>query len=136
MYGESDTQRIRQWYLGDKMYWDDMESWWRQSPAAYIKNARTPTLIHVVDNDPRVPRPQSEELHMALKKLGVPTEFYVYPGNTHGIPDPRNQLLKATAEMSWMDYWVRHSGKKFAWRDVLATLDEPKASTPSAVAIP
>ncbi len=136
MYGESDTQRIRQWYLGDKMYWDDMESWWRQSPAAYIKNAKTPTLIHVVDGDPRVPRPQSEELHMALKKLGVPTELFVYPGATHGIPDPRNQLLKSTAEMSWMDYWVRHSGKKFAWRDVLSTLDDPTPGAPPTAPVP
>jgi dipeptidyl aminopeptidase/acylaminoacyl peptidase len=129
MYGQSDTQRIRQWYLGDKLYYDDMQSWWRQSPIAYIKNAKTPTMIHVVDGDPRVPRPQSEELHMALERLGVPTEFFVYPGSTHGIPDPRNQLLKSTAEMAWMDYWVRHSGKKFAWRDVLKTMDQAKDST-------
>jgi dipeptidyl aminopeptidase/acylaminoacyl peptidase len=128
MYGQSDTQRVRQWYLGDKLYFDDMEHWWKQSPAAYIKNAKTPTMIHVVDNDPRVPRPQSEELHMALKRLGVPTEFFVYPGNTHGIPDPRNQLVKSVAEMAWMDYWVRHSGRKFAWRDVLKTLPD---STPA-----
>ena len=130
MYGQSDTQRGRQWYLGDKLYYDDMERWWKQSPAAYIKNAKTPTMIHVVDNDPRVPRPQSEELHMALKRLGVPTEFFVYPGNTHGIPDPRNQLVKATAEMAWMDYWVRKSGKKFAWRDVLKTLEDAKEMKP------
>ena len=133
MYGESDTQRGRQWYLGDKMYWDDMEHWWRQSPAAYIRNAKTPTMIHVVDGDPRVPRPESEGLHMALKRLGVPTEFYVYPGGTHGIPDARNQLLKATAEMAWMDYWVRRNGKKFAWRDVLNTLDDAR---PARVATP
>ena len=136
MYGQSDTQRGRQWYLGNKLYYDDMEAWWRQSPPAYIKNAKTPTMIHVVDNDPRVPRPQSEELHMALKRLGVPTEFYVYPGNTHGIPDPRNQLVKATAEMAWMDYWVRHSGRKFAWRDVLKTLDEPRELKTAATAAP
>ncbi len=136
MYGQSDTQRVRQWYLGDKLYYDDMEGWWRQSPAAYIKNAKTPTMIHVVDNDPRVPRPQSEELHMALKRLGVPTEFYVYPGNTHGIPDPRNQLVKATVEMAWMDYWVRKSGRKFAWRDVLRTLDEPKDARASVTTAP
>ena len=128
MYGESDTQRVRQWYLGDKLYFDDMEHWWKQSPAAYIKNAKTPTMIHVVDNDPRVPRPQSEELHMALKRLSVPTEFFVYPGNTHGIPDARNQLVKSTAEMSWMDYYVRHSGRKFAWRDVLKTVEEPRTA--------
>jgi dipeptidyl aminopeptidase/acylaminoacyl peptidase len=136
MYGQSDTQRGRQWYLGDKLYYDDMEAWWRQSPAAYIKNAKTPTMIHVVDNDPRVPRPQSEELHMALKRLGVPTEFYVYPGNTHGIPDPRNQLVKSTAEMAWMDYWVRHSGRKFAWRDVLKTLEEPKEMKTATTMVP
>ena len=131
MYGESDTQRGRQWYLGDKMYWDDMERWWKQSPAAYIRNAKTPTMIHVVDGDPRVPRPESEGLHMALKRLGVPTELFVYPGGTHGIPDQRNQLVKATAELAWMDFWVRRSGNQFAWRDVLRTLDEPKA--PGAV---
>ncbi len=136
MYGESDTQRGRQWYLGDKMYWDDMEHWWKQSPAAYIKNAKTPTMIHVVDGDPRVPRPESEGLHMALKRLGVPTEFYVYPGGTHGIPDARNQLVKSTAEMAWMDYWVRKSGKKFAWRDVLKTLDDPAAARPAAAVNP
>ncbi|MEP6620308.1 MAG: S9 family peptidase [bacterium] len=136
MYGQSDTQRGRQWYLGDKLYYDDMEHWWKQSPAAYIKNAKTPTLIHVVDNDPRVPRPQSEELHMALKRLNVPTEFFVYPGNTHGIPDPRNQFVKATAEMAWMDYYVRHSGRKFAWRDVLKTLDDPKDPKASVSMVP
>ncbi len=144
MYGESDTQRVRQWYLGDTLYFNGdnaMERWWRQSPIAYIRNAHTPTMIHVVDGDPRVPRPQSEELHMALKRLGVPTEFFVYPGTTHGIPDPRNQLLKATAEMAWMDYYVRHSGRKFAWRDVLRTLEDPTtgkapATTASAPAAP
>lgn len=66
---------------------------------------------------------------MALERLGVPTEMFVYPGATHGIPDPRNQLLKSTAEMAWMNYWVRHSGRKFAWRDVLQTLPQASDST-------
>jgi dipeptidyl aminopeptidase/acylaminoacyl peptidase len=125
MWSQSDTQRLRQWYLGDKMYWDDgqLASWWKQSPIATIKNAKTPIFIHVVEGDPRVPRPQSEEMHMGLSKLGVPNEFWVYPGSTHGIPDPRNQYLKAVAEMSWMDYYVRGSGKKFAWRDVLKSTE-------------
>jgi dipeptidyl aminopeptidase/acylaminoacyl peptidase len=73
---------------------------------------------------------------MALRQLGVPTEFYVYPGASHGIPDPRNQYLKSMAEMAWMDYWVRGSGKKFAWRDVLKTLDDtvgPKAADTKVV---
>jgi len=92
----------------------------------YIKNAKTPTMIHVVEGDPRVPSPQSVELHMALKRLGVPTELFMYPGQSHGIPDARNQLVKSVAEMAWMDYYVRGVGKKFAWRSVLETVEEKK----------
>ena len=127
MYAQSDVQRNRQYYLGDKLPYDDFDAYWNQSPLKYIKNAKTPTMIHVVEGDPRVPSPQSVELHMALKQLGVPTELYMYPGNSHGIPDPRNQLVKAVSEMAWMDYYVRGQGKKFAWRDVLKTLEDEAA---------
>jgi dipeptidyl aminopeptidase/acylaminoacyl peptidase len=134
MYAQSDVQRNRQHYLGGKLPYDDFEAYWKQSPIRYIKSAKTPTMIHVVDGDPRVPRPQSEELHMALKKLGVPTEFFVYPGASHGIPDPRNQLVKSVAEKAWMDRWILGKGG-FRWRDVLKTLEEgatPAVSTSSA----
>jgi dipeptidyl aminopeptidase/acylaminoacyl peptidase len=124
MYAQSDVQRNRQYYLGNKLPYDDFDAYWNQSPLKYIKNAKTPTMIHVVEGDPRVPSPQSVELHMALKQLGVPTELFMYPGSTHGIPDPRNQLVKAMSEMAWMDYYVRGKGRKFSWRDVLATLEE------------
>jgi dipeptidyl aminopeptidase/acylaminoacyl peptidase len=126
MWSQSDTQRLRQWYLGDKMFWEtptEYQNWWKQSPIATVNKAKTPIFIHVVDGDPRVPRPQSEEMHMNLSKLGVPNEFWVYPGSTHGIPDARNQYVKAVAEMMWMDYYVRGSGKEFAWRDVLKAVE-------------
>jgi dipeptidyl aminopeptidase/acylaminoacyl peptidase len=135
MYAQSDVQRNRQYYLGNKLPYDNFDAYWNQSPIKYIKNAKTPTMIHVVHDDPRVPRQQSEALFMALRQLGVPTEFFVYPGASHGIPDPRNQLVKSTAEMAWMDYYVRGSGKKFAWRDVLKTLEDPNAPKPENRAV-
>jgi dipeptidyl aminopeptidase/acylaminoacyl peptidase len=127
MFAQTDGQRHRQDYFGGKLPYDDFDAYWDQSPLKYIKNAKTPTMIHVVKGDPRVPSPQSIELHMALKKLGVPTELYMYPGDTHGIPDPRNRLVKAVAEMAWMDYYVRGKGNKFVWRDVLKTLEKATA---------
>jgi dipeptidyl aminopeptidase/acylaminoacyl peptidase len=133
MYAESDMQRVRQWYMGDKLPYDDFDHWFAQSPLKYIKNAKTPTMIHVVQGDPRVPRPQSEELHMALKRLGVPTEFFVYPGNSHGIPEPRDQYTKAMAEFAWMEHWVRGKDTKFEWKDLLKTLDDRNAGTNAAV---
>jgi dipeptidyl aminopeptidase/acylaminoacyl peptidase len=127
MYAQSDVQRNRQYYLGNKLPYDDFDAYWNQSPIKYIRNAKTPTMIHVVEGDPRVPSPQSVELHMALKRIGVPTELFMYPGNSHGIPDARNRLLKSTAEMAWMDYWVLGTGKKFGWQDVLKSLEDPNA---------
>lgn len=129
MYAQSDVQRNRQYYLGNKLPYDDFEAYWSQSPLKYIKSAKTPTMIHVVEGDPRVPSPQSVELHMALKQLGVPTELFMYPGSTHGIPDARNQLAKAVSELAWMDYYVRGLGKKFSWRDVLKTLEDEASKT-------
>ncbi len=71
---------------------------------------------------------------MALTRIGVPTELFVYPGKSHGIPDPRNQLVKAVSEKAWMDYWVLGTGRRFGWRDVLKTIesDSTKAGTSAA----
>ena len=126
MYAQSDIQRNREFYYRGTPY-DNFEHYWDVSPLKYIKNARTPTLIHVVEGDPRVPRPQSEELHMALKKLGVPTELFVYPGTTHGITEPRNQLVKMVAEFNWFEKWVRGKPGWFEWRELLVTLKDDKA---------
>ncbi len=123
MYAQSDVQRNRQFYLGNHLPYEDFEPYWEQSPLKYISNARTPTMIHVVEGDPRVPSPQSVELHMALKKLDVPTELFMYPGRSHGIPDARNRLVKSVSEMAWMDYYVRGLGENFSWRQVLKTLE-------------
>ncbi len=133
MYAQSDVQRNRQFYLGDKLPYDDFDAYWDQSPIKYIRNAKTPTMIHVVEGDPRVPSPQSVELHMALKKIGVPTELYMYPGASHGIPDARNRLVKSVSEMAWMDHYVRGEGDLFSWREVLATLPDDKKTPPPQI---
>jgi len=131
MYAQTDGQRHRQEYFGGQLPYHDFDAYWDQSPLKYIVNAKTPTMVHVVKGDPRVPSPQSVELHMALRQLGVPTELFMYPGDTHGIPDPRNQMAKAVAEMAWMDYYVRGIGEKFRWRQVLETLGEPTRAAAS-----
>jgi len=132
MYAQSDVQRNRQFYVGDGFLYEDFDTYFDQSPLKYIMDAKTPTMIHVVEGDPRVPSPQSVELHMALKKLGVPTELFMYPGRSHGIPDPRNRLVKAVSEMAWMDHYVRGTGETFEWEMVLESL-ESEAALPRPV---
>ena len=125
MYAQSDIQRNREFYFGGKPY-DNFEKFWDVSPLKYIRDAKTPTLIHVVDGDPRVPRPQSDELHMALRQLGIPTEYFVYPGSSHGIPDMRNQLVKMVSEFRWMEKWILGRDRWFEWNELISTLGDEK----------
>ncbi|MFQ5926645.1 MAG: S9 family peptidase [Terriglobia bacterium] len=121
MYAQTDVQFIREFYFRGTPY-DNWEHYVEVSPLRYIKNAKTPTLIHVGHDDARVPRPQSEELHMALKKLGVPTEFIDYPRMPHGLREPRYQLVKMVSEFNWFEKWIRGQEGWFEWKELLATL--------------
>ncbi|MCA1652211.1 MAG: prolyl oligopeptidase family serine peptidase [Acidobacteria bacterium] len=49
---------------------------------------KTPTLILRGQDDWNVPLVNSEQLYQALRRLGVPTELVIYPGQGHGIRRP------------------------------------------------
>lgn len=83
-------------------------------PKKYIKNAKTPTLIHCGEDDKNNIR-ESEELYLALKKLGVPTEFIVYPNTGHIIGNMRYMMVKMQTEFNWFEKWIR--GKEKGWID-------------------
>ncbi|HET9391551.1 MAG TPA: S9 family peptidase, partial [Steroidobacteraceae bacterium] len=69
------------WYFGTP--WEQPEVFARNSPATYIRNARTPTLILGGANDSSNPVGQSTGLYRALKHFGVETEMVLYPGEGH-----------------------------------------------------
>lgn len=131
MYAQTDVQENREFYLNGKP-WENWDHYVTQSPIRYIKDAKTPTLIHVGHDDARVPRPQSEELHMALKKLGVPTEFIVYPRMGHGITEPRYQMVKMASEFGWFERWIK--GSKAEWLDWKTLVESVPKSPPAAPA--
>jgi len=133
MYAESDVQTVREFYLGGKPYdaWDNFVT---ESALKYVKNAKTPTLIHVGEADQRVPKPQSDELYMALKQLGVPVEYIVYPGMPHGLTEPRYQLVKMVSEFHWFEKWIKGQKAWFDWKALLDTLPADADAKPEAPA--
>ena len=135
LYAQTDVQSTREYYLGGEASrtgankpWDNYEHWWAESPLRYIARAKTPTLLHSGEKDERIPMAQNLELHMALKKRGVPTEFFVYPGQPHGLQEPRYQLVKMVGEATWFEHWIR--GRPwFTWDELLATADRIAGKT-------
>ncbi|WP_243301489.1 alpha/beta hydrolase family protein [Geothrix oryzisoli] len=133
MYAESDVQSVREFYLGGRPY-DAWDNFVNESALKFIRNAKTPTLIHVGEADQRVPKPQSDELYMALKKLGVPVEYLVYPGMPHGLIEPRYQLVKMVSEFNWFEKWIKGQKDWFEWKTLLDTLPADAEAKPDPTA--
>ena len=51
----------------------------------HVGNTKTPTLVIHSEQDLRCDMEQSEQFYVALKKLGVPTEFVRFPEEPHGL---------------------------------------------------
>jgi dipeptidyl aminopeptidase/acylaminoacyl peptidase len=85
MWGSSDFNWTFQQIFGDKPPWEGLENLWRQSPIAYIGQAKTPTLVIHSEKDMRCDLEQGLQLYVALKTLGVPTELILFPEESHGL---------------------------------------------------
>ncbi len=99
------TNNIDTWmipYFGASIY-DDREVYEHSSPMNYIKNVHTPTLLLSGDRDAEVPITQSYEYWNALRRLGVTTEFVVYPDEGHFFFKRADQLDAMARVVGWFD---------------------------------
>lgn len=85
MWGSSDMNWVFQQTMNNKAPFEDLEKYWKHSPIAYIGNAKTPTLVIHSEFDLRCPIEQGEQVFVALKRLGVDTEFVRFPDEFHGL---------------------------------------------------
>ena len=87
--------------------WEQAAHYEKASPLYNLDKVRTPTLIHVGGNDPRVPPAHSRALYRALKHyLDVPTELVVYPGEPHGLTTHENRLAKMKWDLAWFEKYL------------------------------
>jgi dipeptidyl aminopeptidase/acylaminoacyl peptidase len=110
-YGTSDIGHhfASEWYVGGEP-WNNAKAYLAHSPIAHIANCKTPTLILHSEKDFRCPIEQGEQFYIALKKLGVPTEFVRFPDETHelarsGKPKHRQERLERIVE--WFKRYLK-----------------------------
>jgi dipeptidyl aminopeptidase/acylaminoacyl peptidase len=85
LWGSSDFNWYFQQTLNNQPPFTDLQTYWDHSPMKYIGNAKTPTLVIHNEMDLRCPIEQGEQVYVALKRLGVPTEFVRFPEEFHGL---------------------------------------------------
>ncbi|HEV6966416.1 S9 family peptidase [Roseateles sp.] len=90
--------------------WAQRERWLKVSyPFFKADRIRTPTLFLGGEKDFNVPIAGGEQMYLALKMLGVPTQLVVYPGQFHGLSLPSYQRDWEARFIAWMD---RHLGTR------------------------
>jgi dipeptidyl aminopeptidase/acylaminoacyl peptidase len=76
------------------------------SPFNQVENVVTPTLIMGGEKDWNVPIINSEQLYLALRRLGVDTELVVYPGEFHGIGVPHHNKDLFERHLAWFEKYL------------------------------
>ena len=83
---ENDPPNWRRWnrlWIGDLD--TDRQKLIEGSPITYVENVRCPLLIFQGDNDPRVPREESDQMVSRLRELGRTIEYVTFEGEGHGF---------------------------------------------------
>jgi dipeptidyl aminopeptidase/acylaminoacyl peptidase len=93
-------------YFGASVY-DDPKSYEKSSPMTFIKNVAAPTLILAGDRDAEVPISQSYEYWNALRRLGVKTEFVVYPDEGHFFFRHADQIDVMSRTVNWFNAYLK-----------------------------
>ncbi|MDX2035706.1 MAG: oligopeptide:H+ symporter [Isosphaeraceae bacterium] len=88
--------------------WDAPDLYKSQTPSAFVKNFKTPTLVIHGALDFRVPEAQGIGLFTALQRRGVPSRLVLFPDEGHWILQPANRIEWWKAMHGWL---AEHLGK-------------------------
>ena len=77
------------------------------SPLFHADQIRRPLLVLQGANDPRVIRPESDDIVAAVKKSGVPVEYVVFPDEGHGFTKKANQIEGWRTILVFLDKYLK-----------------------------
>ncbi|MEM7124781.1 MAG: S9 family peptidase [Chloroflexota bacterium] len=89
--------------------WEAPETYLERSPLQYVAGVQTPTLVVHSALDLRCPVGQGEALYLALKRVGVPTEFVRFPNESHELSRggrPWHRVFRLDRYLDWFGRWL------------------------------
>ncbi len=77
------------------------------SPLFHAKEIRMPLMVIQGANDPRVIKPESDEIVEAVKKSNVPVEYVVFADEGHGFSKKKNQAEASRKMVQFLDKYLK-----------------------------
>ena len=106
-YGHDQYQRWWEEELGLPWLEENRDNWNRISPFFKLDKVTTPTLVVGGELDWNVPIHNSEQLYIALKRQGVPTELVVYPDQGHQFEVPSYEKDLYERYIAWFSKYLQ-----------------------------
>lgn len=106
-YGHDQYQRWWEEELGLPWLAENREKWDKITPFYSLDKVTTPTLIVGGEDDWNVPIINSEQLYIALKRQGVPTELVVYPNEGHHLSVPSYEKDLYERYFAWFERYLK-----------------------------
>jgi dipeptidyl aminopeptidase/acylaminoacyl peptidase len=104
-YGHDHYQLMYELEFG--LPWEQPDRWIELSPFSKVENITTPTLWMGGALDWNVPIINSEQMYIAMKRLGRVTQLVVYPDEHHGIRRPSFQKDRFERWLAWYDQHLK-----------------------------
>lgn len=80
------------------------------SPLFHADKINKPLMVLQGANDPRVIKPESDEIVAAVRKNGVPVEYVVFDDEGHGFSKKKNQIEGYGKILSFLDTYLKGDG--------------------------
>jgi len=104
-YGHDHYQLMYELEFG--LPWEHPERWVKLSPFSKVEAITTPTLWMGGALDWNVPIINSEQMYIAMKRLGRETQLVVYPDEHHGIRRPTFEKDRLERWLAWFDSYLK-----------------------------
>src|SRR5918998_2502695 len=94
-------RRYMKAWVGDPE--EDAELLRERSPITYVDDVRAPLLVIQGANDPRVVKPESDQMVERLRSLGRTVEYMVFEDEGHGFTKRENQQRAFRLAADWFE---------------------------------
>jgi dipeptidyl aminopeptidase/acylaminoacyl peptidase len=84
------------------------------SPLFHADKIKKPLIVLQGANDPRVIKPESDDIVAAVKKNGVAVEYIVFPDEGHGFTKKKNQIEGYRAILTFLERHLKSTEVKVA----------------------
>ncbi len=97
-------RRMIKRFVGDPE--EDADMLRERSPLTYIENVKAPLLVIQGAKDPRVVKPESDQLVEKLRSLGRTVEYEVFEDEGHGFTKRQNEIRAYTLAAEWLERYL------------------------------